>query len=177
MENIAGYVYDHTLHEPRRWHQLEANQRGPYFVSMVHSPRRAEFLRFVRLHVEDHPYCDPLDGRVHRLEEVTRWIGIRALAVRFISLGVGLGVFELVQPKMRREQDSHEDTIIQREQENEVRFRSKGDLVASISSSSAGVVSRSGGAKNRAPIIIAFSSASGGASVPSVVFQPKWHIG
>ena len=134
MENIAGYVYDHTTRYAQRWHQLEADQQGPYFVSMVHSPSRSEFLRFVRLHAENHACCDPLDGRVHSLKNVTRWIGIRELAVRFIGLGVILGVFELVRPRMRREEKNHEDVVNRLERDADVQFRLKVHQVSSISS-------------------------------------------
>jgi len=166
VENIAGYVYDHTTCDSRCWHQLEAGQRGPYFVSIVHGPTRAEFLRFVRLHAETHRCCDPLDGRVHSLNEVTRWMGIRELALRFIGLGVILGVFELVEPWLRREQESHEDMIKRLERENEARFRLKVDQVGPIVSISTGPVSRSGGAKTCTPNIVVSSSDRAWATVP-----------
>jgi len=156
--NIAGYVFDHTTCDARRWQQLEAGQQGPYLVSMVNGPHRDEFLRFARTHVEKNPCCDPLDGRAHDLTEVTRWIGIRELALRFIGLGVILGVFELVQPWVRREQESHEDMIDRLERENEARFRLKVYQVPSIFPISTGVGSRSGGAKNCTPKSVASSA-------------------
>jgi hypothetical protein len=174
VENIAGYVYDHTRHEPRRWRQLEADQQGTYFVSMVQSPIRAEFLRFARLHAVNHPCCDPLDGRTHSLREVTRWIGIRALAIRFISLGDFLGVLELVQPSIRRKHGSHQDRIIRLNPDDEARFRLNLDQVASSCSTSTRVRVRSGGAKNFAPIVFAFSSARTRAAAPrssSITFR------
>ena len=97
MENIAGYVYDHTTCNARSWRQAEPTNKVRTPCRWVHSPRRAEFLRYVRLHAEKNPCCNPLDGRVHSLKEVTSWIGIRELALRFIGLGVILGVFELVR--------------------------------------------------------------------------------
>jgi len=158
VENIAGYVYDHTTGDARRWHQLDADQRGPFFVSMVHGPQRDEFLSSTRSHAENHPGCDPLDGRVHRLEEVTRWIGIRELALRFIGLGVSLGVFELVRPWMRREPENHEDMINRLERDNDAQFRSKVHQVSSISSVSTKVGSRFGGATSCTPMIVESSS-------------------
>jgi hypothetical protein len=166
VENIAGYVYDHTTCNARRWHQLTADQQGPYFVSMLHGPRRDEFLRSGRSHTEKNSCCDPLDGRVHGLKDVTCWIGIRELALRFIGLGVILGVFELVQPWMRREQESHEDMINRLERENEARFRLKLGQVASIFSIGTGVVSQSGGVKKCTPDIVAFSSERPSATLP-----------
>ena len=158
MENIAGYVFDHTTCDARRWRQLEADQQGPYFVSMVHGPQRAEFLRSVRAHAEKHACCDPLDGRGHTLKEVTRWIGIRDLALRFIGLGVMLGVFESVQPWVRREQESHEDMMNRLERGNEVQFRANVQSVPSAFSTGTGVCSRSDGAPNAVPIVVASSS-------------------
>jgi hypothetical protein len=125
VENIAGYVYDHTRCDARRWRQLGAELRGPYFVSPVNRPRREEFLKSVRLHIEKHAGCDPLDGQVHTIEEVTRWIGIRELALRFIGLGVILGVFQLEQPWLARDDEKHEDMIKRLQRENGARFRLK----------------------------------------------------
>jgi len=158
VENIAGYVFDHTTCDARRWHQLEAGQQGPYFVSMVHGPQRDEFLRSARAHAEKNSSCDPFDGRVHDLKEVTRWIGIRELALRFIGLGVILGVFELVQPWVRREQESHEDMINRLERDNEARFRLKVHQVPFIFPIRTGIVSRSGGAEKCTPRSVASSS-------------------
>jgi len=166
VENIAGYVFDHTTCDPRRWRQLEADQRGPYFVSRVHGPQRAEFLRSVRAHTEKNPGCDPLDGRVHTLKEVTRWIGIQELALRFIGLGVILGVFELVQRWVRREQESHEDMINRLERGNEVQFRAKVQQVPSVFWTGTGVFARSAGAQNGTPIMVASSSEHTRATLP-----------
>ena len=167
MDDIAGYVYDHTTCNARRWHQLKTDQQGPYFVSMLHGPRRDEFLRTGRSHTEHNSCCDPLDGQVHSLKDVTGWMGIRELALRFIGLGVILGAFELVQPWVRREQESHEDMINRLEQENEGRFRLKLGQVASIFSIGTGVVSQSGGVKACPPISVAFSSQRTCATEPS----------
>ena len=158
MENIAGYVFDHTTCDARRWRQLEADQQGPYFVTMVHRPLKAEFLRSVRAHAENNASCDPLDGRVHTLKEITRWIGIRDLALRFIGLGVMLEVFELVQPWVRRERESHEDMMNRLERGNEVQFRAKVQSPLSAFSMGTGVFTRSGGAPNAMPIVVASSS-------------------
>jgi hypothetical protein len=98
MQTIAGYVLDHTIRDKARWHSLPADERGPYLVSALHDPRKTEFLRLIRLHGEKSPGCNPLDGREHSLSEIARWIGITALAVRFVGLGVILGVFELTSP-------------------------------------------------------------------------------
>lgn len=98
MENIAGYVLDHTSRDEGRWRRLPADRRGPYFVSAIHGPRRDEFLRLLRRHREESPGRNPLDGREHALGEMVRWIGIAPLAIRFVGLGVILGVFELASP-------------------------------------------------------------------------------
>jgi hypothetical protein len=98
MENIAGYVLDHTCRDEVRWRRLPAGERGPYLVSALHGPRRDEFLRLVRRHREISTGYNPLDGREHGLGEVTRWLGIAPLAIRFVGLGVILGVFELTSP-------------------------------------------------------------------------------
>jgi hypothetical protein len=95
MENIAGYVLDHTTRDANLWHHLNADERGPYFVSPMNRPRRDLFLKLVRLQRQHAPGCDPLDGREHGLDRAARWIGNRALAIRFVGLGVILGVFEL----------------------------------------------------------------------------------
>jgi len=158
VENIAGYVYDHTTCNARRWRRLEADQHGPFFVSIVHGPERDEFLRCTRTHAENNPGCDPLDGRVHSLQEVTRWIGIRELALRFIGLGVILGVFELVRPWTSREHENHEDMINRLERDNDAQFRLRVHRVPSISSISTKAVSRSGGPTTCTRLIVESSS-------------------
>jgi hypothetical protein len=166
MENIAGYVYDHTTRNGRRWLELEADQQGPYFVSTVHDPRTAEFLRFARLQTETHTCCDPLDGRVHNLKEMTRWIGIRELAVRFIGLGVILGVFELVRPWVRREHENDEDMIKRLERDNDAQFRLTAKQVLSLSSMNTKPGSRFGGAATSKPNFIESSSERGPMTLP-----------
>jgi hypothetical protein len=166
VENIAGYVFDHTTCDPRRWGQLEADQRGPYFVSSVHNSRRAEFLRLMRSHVEKNRCCDPLNGRVHTLKEITRWIGIRELALRFIGLGVILEIFELDQPWVRREQENHEDMLNRLERGNEVRFRAKVRPVPSVSTTCTGVYARSAEAENGTMMMVASSVEHALATLP-----------
>lgn len=99
MENIAGYVFDHTTRDEALWRSLPAGERGPFLVSPRHTPCRDAFLRLVRLQSEKDLGCDPLDGHEHDFDEIARWIGIRGLAVRFIGLGVLLGLFELTAPR------------------------------------------------------------------------------
>ena len=52
-------------------------------------------MRLIRLHREKSPGCNPLDGREHGLSEIALWIRNKALAVRFVGLGVILGIFEI----------------------------------------------------------------------------------
>jgi hypothetical protein len=111
VENIAGYVFDHTTLDQSRWHRLGADERGPYRVSASHDPQKDRFLDFIHLHAEKAPRCNPLDGRKHRLSEIAGWIGNRALARRFIGLGVILGVFELVRQPPGRGGADCEDLI------------------------------------------------------------------
>jgi hypothetical protein len=126
MENIAGYVFDRTSRDQDRWHRLADDERGPYFISALYGPRKAEFLRLVRLHTEKSPGCNPLDGREHGLGEISRWIGIPALAVRFVGLGVILGVFELTFPWEGRAGEEHQDIYRRLEGVDEGRFRLRG---------------------------------------------------
>jgi hypothetical protein len=125
MDNIVGYVYDHTTCDERRWHELDAGHRGPYFVSATYQPGRDRFLELIQLHVEQRPDCDPLDGGEHCLAEATRWIGIRELALRFIGLGVLLGVFELIRPWEVRAGESREEMIRRLDRGDEGSFRMK----------------------------------------------------
>lgn len=125
MENIAGYVYDHTTCDERRWHELDAGQRGPYFVSATYQPQRDRFLELIQLYVEQRPDCDLLDGDEHNLAEMTRWIGIRELALRFVGLGVILGVFELVCPWEVRAGEDREEMIGRLPRGDEGSFRLK----------------------------------------------------
>jgi len=166
VENIAGYVYDHTTCDARGWHQLGGDQKGPFYVSMVHGAQRDEFLSSTRSHAEKNPGCDPRDGRVHSLKEMTRWIGIRELALRFIGLGVILGVFELVRPWTRRDQENHEDMINRLERDNDAEFRLSVHQLPSFSSNSTKVVSRSGTATTRNPIIVESSSERASETLP-----------
>jgi hypothetical protein len=126
MQNIAGYVFDHTSRDERRWHGLAANERGPYCVSALYSPREAEFLRLIRLHREKSPGCNPLDGREHSLSEIARWIGNTALAVRFVGLGVILSVFKLISPWEDRAGEGLQDTHRPLDRVHEGRFRLHG---------------------------------------------------
>jgi hypothetical protein len=121
VENIGGYVFDHTTRNASRWNTLQADERGPFFVSTLNAPRKDEFLRYVRQHMEKSPGCNPLDGREHMIGEIARWIGVRALAVRFVSLGVLLGVFELASPRESRPGETDPEMCLLGE-----RFRAKG---------------------------------------------------
>jgi hypothetical protein len=123
MENLAGYVLDHTSWDQVRWHRLAADERGPYFVSPLHGPRDAEFLKFIRQHRERSPGCNPLDGREHSLSEIARWIGNTALAARFIGLGVILGVFDLTSPSEGRSGADRRSMNGRPECAGEARFR------------------------------------------------------
>jgi hypothetical protein len=125
MENIAGYVYDHTTCNEQRWHKLDAGQRGPYFVSATYQPGRDRFLELIHLHGEQRPDCDPLDDHEHGFAEITRWIGIRELAIRFIGLGVMLGVFELVRSWEERAGESRDEMSRRLDRGNEGTFRLK----------------------------------------------------
>ena len=167
VENISGYVYDHTRCGPRRWHQLETGQRGPFFVSTVNGPRCDDFLRFVRSYVEKKSVCDPLDGQVHGLEEVTRWIGIRELALRFIGLGVILGVFQLVEPWIRCDEEGHEQMLDRLKREDGARFRSSASHVASTGFLVARAVTRSIRGESCQPIVITASAEHLWATLPS----------
>jgi hypothetical protein len=167
VENIAGYVYDHTRCGAPRWHRLESRQRGPFYVWAINEPRLDAFLKFVRSHVEKKPGCDPLDGQAHSLEEVTRWIGIRELGLRFIGLGVLLGVFRLVKPWLQREDESHEDMLKRLQQEDGARFQ-----LSSPQASSAGLTGTHAGsrplrAENGTPIIVTSSAELVWAMLPS----------
>jgi hypothetical protein len=165
--NIAGYVYDHTRCDARRWRRVEAGLRGPYFVSAVNGPRRDEFLKFVRLHIEKKPGCDPLDGQVHGLEELTRWIGIRELALRFIGLGVILGVFQLAKPWIRRDEENHEDMVKRLKCQDGARFRLTPRRPSSIDWTDTRKVSQSFRSEKSRPIIITSSAELDWVNLPS----------
>ena len=126
MENIAGYVFDHTSEDEGRWHRFAAEERGPHFVSALYGPQKAEFLRLVRLHREKSPGFDPLDGGEHRLGEVARWIGIKSLAARFVGLAIILGVFELADTREGRAAGDRQDKCRSPERVDDLRFRFKG---------------------------------------------------
>jgi len=126
VQDIAGYVFDHTSRDAGRWHRLAAAERGPLLVSAVHAPREAEFLRLIRLHREKSPGCNPLDGREHSIGEIGRWLGIKALAVRFVGLGVILGVFELTSRWESPAGGDHQDPQGRPEQLDGLRFRLEG---------------------------------------------------
>lgn len=126
MENIAGYVLDHTARDEARWHGLPADERGPFLVSALHSPRRDALLRLARLQCERIPGCDPFDGHEHGLDEVARWIGNRALAVRFVGLGVILGLFELTPLRAATSGEGAGATLRGAGGPDEWRFRLKG---------------------------------------------------
>jgi hypothetical protein len=123
VENIGGYVFDHTNRNASRWSTLQADDRGPYCVSTLYAPQKDEFIRYVRQHMEKSPGCNPLDGSEHTIGEIARWIGIRALAIRFVSLGVLLDVFELASPRESRPGETGPDVCLLGE-----RFRAKGIL-------------------------------------------------
>ena len=125
VDNIAGYVYDHTTcHEPH-WQSLEPNGQGPFFVSAKHPPGKDQFLEFIERHRDKNSWCDSLDGQVHSLDEIARWIGIGNLPVRFLGLGVILDVFKLLQPWEGRERRSGEEMSRHLEGEDEGLFKLK----------------------------------------------------
>jgi hypothetical protein len=124
MQNIACYVLDHTTRDVGRW--LTADEQGPYFVSALYAPRKTEFLRLARLHIETSPACNPFDGREHTVGEIARWIRNRALAVRFVGLGVILGIFELAEPSDAQTTVNREETSEELEKMVQARFRLKG---------------------------------------------------
>jgi hypothetical protein len=126
MQNIAGYILDHTSRDEGRWHRLPDEARGPYFVSALYDPRRGEYISLVRRHRENSPGCNPLDGREHSLKEMAGWLKNSAMAVRFVGLGVLLGIFELASSWEPRAGEDHEEAYGRPEGLNEVRFRLKG---------------------------------------------------
>src|SRR5262249_16156369 len=131
-------------------------------------PRRDEFLKFVRMHHEKHASCDPLDGQVRGIEDVTPWIGIRELALRFIGLGIILGVFELVHPWVRREDENHDEMLKRLHRENGARFRLKTPVVSTVDSLSSRAVARFRRAENTTPIVITSSAELAWAALPSI---------
>jgi hypothetical protein len=167
VENIAGYVYDHTRCDARRWRQLAAELQGPYFVWLVNEPQRDEFLKFVRSYVQKRAWFDPLDGQVHGIEDVTRWIGIRELALRFIALGFILGIFQLEKAWLTRDDDNHEDMLKRLEREKGARFRSTVPRGSSIDLISMRADSSSRGAEHCRPVVITSSAELLWAALPS----------
>jgi hypothetical protein len=136
-------------------------------VLTVNGPRREHFLKLVRSHVEKKPGCDPLDGQLHSLEEVTRWIGIRELALRFIGLGVALGVFQLAAPWKRDREESHESMIKRLAQEDGARFLLSDQADSAVELPSAHPGSRSRPYERGKAIIVTSSAELTWAKLPS----------
>jgi hypothetical protein len=126
MENIESFLLDHAIRDEARWHRLPEEARGPYFVSARFGPRKARFLELVRRKVEVAPGFNPLDGREHRLGEIARWLRCREFALRFVGIGVTLGVFELASPWEPRAGEANQDTDRCLEWSDEGRFRLAG---------------------------------------------------
>ena len=126
MENIEGFLLDHVIRDEARWHRLPEGSRGPHFVSVRFGPGKARFLELVRHKVAVSPRCNPLDGREHRIDEIVRWMRNRELALRFVGLGVMLGVFELASPWRPRAGDTGQDTSPLAGRPDEERFRLAG---------------------------------------------------
>jgi hypothetical protein len=43
--------------------------------------------------------CDPLDGAEHNFMELGGWLGDQGLALQFMALGFGIGMWELLTPR------------------------------------------------------------------------------
>lgn len=65
-------------------------------------PDEALKTQFINLTRECHGEfleCDPLDGGSHSYQEFGGWIGSQALAIRYMGLGVILGIFKNLSPR------------------------------------------------------------------------------
>ena len=96
--SLAHYVDSHTGCVESTWNTSDSTYRGLAPFAAINAPEEDEFLGLIRSHLRSNPVCNPLDGQEHVLLEMVKWLGDGRYvsAFRFISLGVGLGVFSIV---------------------------------------------------------------------------------
>jgi hypothetical protein len=99
--DLHNFVNEFTGMSDSVWDNPEADCKGLYPFRALPADK-TRFLELIREYCRDHPRCDPIDGQTHDLTEIADWIWrteasptSHELALKFISLGIGLGLFEL----------------------------------------------------------------------------------
>jgi hypothetical protein len=99
--DLIDYINEFTAITDTGWDGPEPAGPGLYPARPLRADR-GRFCELVREFSRDHPRCDPFDRRQHDLPEIRDWIWpIEAsptgheLALKFIRLGTGLGLFKL----------------------------------------------------------------------------------
>jgi hypothetical protein len=96
---LANYTLDYTTALPSAWDIVP--RTGLYPVTAVNADT-ADFLEVLHAYCENHPESNFLDGQEHTLPDAlsalfpARGNSTFESALRFISLGVELGVFSLL---------------------------------------------------------------------------------
>jgi hypothetical protein len=96
---LYQYIPDHSAYVGSAWNEAAAGRSGAlYPFIMIGGPNKDDFIRRVKAELEQHASRNPLDGREHDLAEMARWapLGSGELALRFIVIGQGLGIFRVV---------------------------------------------------------------------------------
>jgi hypothetical protein len=98
-EALVRYVNEHAGCAESTWDDPD-RPMGLHPYIPIGTCQRGKFLELIRSHSRIRPACNPLDGQEHHIREIRAWLepGAHHLegydsALRFISLGVGLGVF------------------------------------------------------------------------------------
>jgi hypothetical protein len=108
---LAEYVLKHTTQGECKCGRCidvgtTPDPTGPHTVDLVlfkvaavNAPSADDFRNLTYLHSGYYVECDPLDGKEHGYIELGGWIGDQTVALRYMALGVSLGVFRLLSPK------------------------------------------------------------------------------
>ncbi len=116
MTGLTRYVLDHTERgecqcgqcidkQPEKVIKGHTVDMVFFKVAMINKPTVEEFKKLTKewcywssdvLNIK----VDPLDGKEHSYIELGAWIEDQGLAMQYMALGVMLGVFQLLSPKM-----------------------------------------------------------------------------
>jgi hypothetical protein len=68
-------------------------------VAVKEGATKEVLTKLIKEHHGDFVDLDPLDGEEHNYMQLGAWIGDQGLALQFMALGTGVGLFGLLSPK------------------------------------------------------------------------------
>jgi hypothetical protein len=103
MSPLANYVEAHTLALSDAGAELVTFPNGSidmvfFRVGVSAKATASELRQLIGEHQGDFCNLDPLDGKEHSYIELGAWLGDQGIALRFMAMGVKLGLWALLSP-------------------------------------------------------------------------------